>query len=269
MESMLQLNLDRIYTLIYKKEPPYFRFHNPGREWDGFVLFTEGTASFSDASHRETLCTPGTVLLLRQGHPYEIFSLQGCAYVTSAFDFSPGCSWELNRLPTVAECPQSLITDMRSLEKVWQLQRWDSLIRCRIGLLEFYAELLRCLVQPGQEQADPAVRDAVAYIHRNFRRNFSAEEIAAHCGISAPYLRARFRSCMNSTVTDYRNTLRINAAKQMLQSGLFSVKETAEDLGYCDVYYFSKCFTRATGISPGQFASQPSRHQSHRGNTEP
>jgi len=57
------------------------------------------------------------------------------------------------------------------------------------------------------------------------------------------------------TITDYRNDLRISAAKQMLQSGLFSVKETAMELGYCDVYYFSKCFTAETGITPARFAN--------------
>lgn len=254
MDTILHLNLDTIYTLIYKKEPPYFRFNNPGREWDGFVLFTDGTALYSDSSNNETACRRGTILLLRKGHPYSIFSLAGCAYVTSAFDFSSGCSDVLDRLPTVAECPEKLYSDVVNMEKIWQLQQWDSALRCRIGLLEFYGELLRCLVQPGRVEMDRVVGAAVSYIHRNFRRNFTAKEISDHCGISHSYLRTRFRACMGMTITDYRNELRLNAAKQMLRSGLFSVKETALELGYCDVYYFSRCFSDAVGTTPARFA---------------
>jgi len=258
VETVLHLNLDTIYTLIYKKEAPYFRFNNPGREWDGFVLFTDGTALFSDCENEGTPCRRGTILLLRRDHPYSIFSREGCAYVTSAFDFSENCSEMLNRLPTVAECPEKLCGDVVSLEKTWQLQHWDSQLRCRIGLLELYGELLRCLVQPSREETDPLIRQAVTYIHRNFKRNFSAGEIAGYCGISPSYLRARFHTCMGMTVTEYRNELRLNAAKQMLRSGLFSVKETAMELGYCDVYYFTRCFSAAVGISPSRFADSNS-----------
>ena len=42
----------------------------------------------------------------------------------------------------------------------------------------------------------------------------------------------------------------------VLGSGMFSVKETAAELGYCDVFYFSRCFTSAVGRSPARFAAE-------------
>ena len=55
MEACPDLNIDTIYTVIYKEELPYFRFDNPGRDWDGFVLFTDGAARFQVISLRGPL----------------------------------------------------------------------------------------------------------------------------------------------------------------------------------------------------------------------
>jgi transcriptional regulator GlxA family with amidase domain len=59
---------------------------------------------------------------------------------------------------------------------------------------------------------------------------------------------------MNMSVTEYRDCLRNKSAKEMLASGCFSVKETANILGYYDVYHFTKIFTRQNGISPAKYA---------------
>lgn len=255
MDSVLNFNIDTIYTVIYKREPFDFRFDNPGRDWDGFVLFTGGNAVFSTNDGRQVSCARGTLLLLRRHDVYSILSSDGCDYITSAFDFSPYCTEGLRKIPTAVTCSEDTIKWIAAMEKKWQLQQWDSQIRCRIGLLELYADLLHTWFKPGAEVRDSMVNAAVEYIHRHFRENFSATQIADHCAVSPSYLRARFRECMNMTITEYRNDLRINAAKQMLQSGLFSVKETAVELGYCDVYYFSKCFAAETGVTPARFSA--------------
>ena len=85
----MDLNIQRIYTIILKKEAPGFLFDNPGREWDGFVLFTDGSAEFWDRAGQVHPCGKGSLLLLRKDMPYTIFSREGCAYVTAAYDFSP------------------------------------------------------------------------------------------------------------------------------------------------------------------------------------
>ena len=52
------------------------------------------------------------------------------------------------------------------------------------------------------------------------------------------------------TVLQYRDSLRIAAAKEMLESGYFTASEIASELGYCDVYHFSKSFANQVGLSP-------------------
>ena len=55
------------------------------------------------------------------------------------------------------------------------------------------------------------------------------------------------------TITDYRDNLRISSAKEMLKSGMFTIKEISEELGYCDVSHFSKTFSRTCGVTPGKY----------------
>jgi len=52
------------------------------------------------------------------------------------------------------------------------------------------------------------------------------------------------------TVGKYRESLRIASAKEMLESGYFTVTEIATQLGFCDVYHFSKVFSACVGCSP-------------------
>lgn len=259
MELGMDLNIQKIYTIIHKKEVPGFFFDNPGREWDGFVLFTDGFAEFWDAAGQVYPCKKGSLILMRKDMVYTIFSREGCAYVTAAYDFSQAPDESLEKLPVVIEASESMQAKVLRMTKKWQYQLWDSQIVCRVGLLEFYYELLSQYRESGGEYADPTVRTAIHFIHSNFKRNFTAEEIAEQCAVSPSYLRARFRRTTGMTITDYRNDLRIRAAKQMLQSGLFTVKETALELGYCDVYYFTKSFAGATGMPPAAYAIEKGR----------
>lgn len=68
--------------------------------------------------------------------------------------------------------------------------------------------------------------------------------------------RAIFRKSTGMTILGFRELQRINEAKQMLSTSLFSQKEIAYELGYHDVYHFSKAFKKITGFTPGKYEKQ-------------
>ena len=49
---------------------------------------------------------------------------------------------------------------------------------------------------------------------------------------------------------EYINRMKISQAKAKLASGLMSVGEVAESLGYSDASYFSRYYKKLTGKSP-------------------
>ena len=52
------------------------------------------------------------------------------------------------------------------------------------------------------------------------------------------------------TLTGYRDNLRMENAEEMLKSKNFTITEIALELGYCDVYHFSKAYKKIKGIPP-------------------
>ena len=248
------LNIEEIRIIIRKREKGVFDFSTPGRKEDGFVFFTDGDGTFFDGDRREYPVSAGTLVLLRKGEPYRFFCPPGCEYVTSACAFSPVSEETLKRLPRTAVCTPEETGRILETERLWQSQREDALLACRIGLLDLYRMLLSHAPFSAQDPARRIAARAAEYLHDHFRQPLSVGQIAAYCAVSPSHLRAVFRACTGSSLVEFRSRLRLEAAKQMLSSGLFSVKETAAELGYCDVSYFSKCFTRQVGVPPAQFA---------------
>ena len=101
---------------------------------------------------------------------------------------------------------------------------------------------------------DKDIAEAVDFIHNNFKRNFTTEELSRHCAMSPSYLRTKFLKKLGVTVTEYRDNLRISAAKEMLKSEAFSINDIADALGYFDVSHFSKFFTKKCGMTPTKYA---------------
>ncbi len=92
---------------------------------------------------------------------------------------------------------------------------------------------------------------------------FSIDELAVKVGMSASHLRAEFRADTGISLGRYLREWRLREAALLLTSENLSVKETAERLGYRDIYAFSRAFSRAMGISPSSL-HQPQRASSNR-----
>lgn len=89
-------------------------------------------------------------------------------------------------------------------------------------------------------------------IQENFRTNLSIEELADSIGLSVSYFRRLFHEAYGCSPVQYLINLRIEHAKDLLQSGEVNVTEAALLSGFEDIYYFSTLFKRKTGYTPSQ-----------------
>ena len=99
------------------------------------------------------------------------------------------------------------------------------------------------------------IQKAVSFLESHFLEDFSVQELAKLCYMGTSNLQKNFKKYLGTSPLNYKNTLRINYAKQLLLAG-FSVSETAFKIGFIDIYYFSRLFKKITGTSPSHFARQ-------------
>lgn len=78
-------------------------------------------------------------------------------------------------------------------------------------------------------------------------------DLANDLGVGVDQCIRLFRHVVGSTPAEYRIACRIEAAKDRLRSSSQPLTEIARDLGYCDVFAFSKQFKARVGISPLRF----------------
>lgn len=104
-----------------------------------------------------------------------------------------------------------------------------------------------------EKKINSKIKPAVEYLEQNFCEPFSAERLAFICALSPSQLRRIFSENLGCSPIKYRNRLRINKARRLLESGEFTVFEIAEALKFDTGYAFSKAFKAETGLSPKQY----------------
>lgn len=94
------------------------------------------------------------------------------------------------------------------------------------------------------------VKQCLAYLHRNYNRPFSLQEIASTVGISKNYLSQIFRDEMSLPIWEYLNRYRVQLAKEYLRSSVLSVTEISIRVGFEDFSYFGRVFNKYCACSP-------------------
>ena len=113
----------------------------------------------------------------------------------------------------------------------------------------FCAELCR---QREKQYAPRDVRmtEARRYMDTHFRERECLSNAVALSKITSRRFGELFKTNFGTTPNRYLILKKVEFAKELLGSGSFSVSETAELCGFCDVYYFSRVFKTETGVPP-------------------
>ncbi len=86
--------------------------------------------------------------------------------------------------------------------------------------------------------------------------NLSLKYVSDLINVSPNYLSALLKKNTGKSFVDLLISKRIDAAKDMLLYSSMKIREISEKCGYNDQHYFSYCFKKYTGISPGAMRQQ-------------
>lgn len=93
-------------------------------------------------------------------------------------------------------------------------------------------------------------------LERNFVSAKKPMEYAQNLNISTPYLNECIKKTTGHPVSYHIQQRVILEAKRLLYHTSLSVKEIASELGYDDYPYFSRVFTKVTGVTPLTFRNK-------------
>lgn len=117
-------------------------------------------------------------------------------------------------------------------------------------------KLIECsemILQESGGSSNPVIANAIKYINERLSLNISLEQTAKAVHVNPVYLSKLFKDETGKNFIDYVTDIRLDKAKEMLRSGVCSIKEITSETGYSDQNYFSRLFKRKFGITPTEF----------------
>lgn len=141
--------------------------------------------------------------------------------------------------------------------KIWNLKTAGYLEKCKSELYD----ILYNLISEYHSKYIPSkkyeiIKPGVEYIHHNYlTENISIEKLSSLCKVSPEYFRKIFKNFYGISPIKYINNLKIEHAKELIESEMYSVSESAFQSGYIDVSHFSREFKKITGFAPNEYKS--------------
>ncbi|MBE6561849.1 MAG: helix-turn-helix transcriptional regulator [Ruminococcaceae bacterium] len=126
---------------------------------------------------------------------------------------------------------------------------------CACRMLELLAQLKRGTLESGIQSREhmDKIAFAVELMHREYSERKSLDEYAVICHMSKYHFLRTFKNITGCSPVEYRNAIRLEHAKEMLEDGNLSVGEIGEKLGFSSASYFCDAFKRKTGLSPVRY----------------
>ena len=108
--------------------------------------------------------------------------------------------------------------------------------------------------------ADPEVREAVRFIHRNANAEIHVEDVLKHVPIARRSLERRFRNSLQRSISDEIRRVHLDRSKRLLLDTELPIATVARMSGFHDGRHLSIQFRQALGITPSDFRRQFRTH---------
>lgn len=103
--------------------------------------------------------------------------------------------------------------------------------------------------------SDPHIGRALALLHQDLQRSWTADDLATEVGLSRSAFNARFSMLTGMPPMRYLQFFRLQTARERLKNGRDSIAKIAHDIGYDSEQAFNRAFRREFGIPPARWRS--------------
>ena len=100
---------------------------------------------------------------------------------------------------------------------------------------------------------DAVIRRCQAWISEHYARESPVAAMAEISGLAERSFKRRFAKATGLSPMDYVHTLRLEEAKQILETTDQPIEAVANEVGYEDASFFGRLFRRKVGVTPAQY----------------
>lgn len=234
---------------IYSVKESGYPMHNRGRRHHGLLFPLSGTEvyRFRDGV---IAAPPGSVLFIPDGEEYRI-ELESEESIVICIDVETVESAELRPIAFPAEKVSGLKSLFHEAHSAWNRGGPGRDASVKSAVYKILASLISVEASsPSTHRLSPALD----YLHAHYTdRGFRIETLAEISKMTRRYFEKLFFTEHGMTPRDYIIGLRMDLARELLLNEKLTVADVADELGYADVYHFSKLFKQKTGHTPAEY----------------
>lgn len=116
-----------------------------------------------------------------------------------------------------------------------------------------YGQLPFASMARPRQHSDAVITKIQAWLVDNYATANPVSVMVGRSGLSERSFKRRFSAATGYTPVEYVQALRIEEAKQMLETENMAIEDVSVAVGYEDPTFFRRLFKRRTGVTPAQY----------------
>ncbi len=111
-------------------------------------------------------------------------------------------------------------------------------------------------VRTASSPAEVKILDFITRIDGTPEQHWDCRQVARRLGLSYPHFRLLFRGLTGLPPGQYIRCRRMEKSARLLRQSRMEIKDIANQVGYEDIFHFSKLFKKHFRVSPGRFRAR-------------
>ena len=226
------------------------------RSSHGLAFHREGEKIYTFSNGQKYIVKSNDFIYLPKNSTYTVKTIvPGDTYCInfqlSKEDYFPSFTFHLKKTDDIIHAYQNA-------EKAWRRKKEGYMFLCKSELYKILYIIKNNSTIPYAPNSKQALlQPAISYIHKHYTEgDISVEKLSKLCGFSYEYFRRLFHQSYGCSPVKYINGLKLKRAKELLESGLYSISETAFQSGFFELSYFSRFFKKNVGLSPNEYINR-------------
>ena len=242
-------------SILFNAAKTAYPMKNPGRKHNGLIYTFKGSEVYH-FPNQTIRASENTVAFLPKNSRYFITLDDPCSSVIT-IDFELAA--EPIHTPYVLPLPSGnpIAALFGECEKTWKNKKTAYIQEC----MSVYYKILALLIKQEDAVTHPAsylkIKESVKYLHEHYTEpGFRVEILSEISGMNPKYFYTLFSNQYGMSPKKYITALKIERAKEMLTEEKYSITEISDQLGYADIYHFSKTFKGIVCCTPTEYRSR-------------